>query len=185
MTFQYIALGKPGNIEEVISAANSQGLIVNLVPTLDTYIEANGRRKIDYFIKLNIGNGGYLDSLKLDFKNFYYLKAIDVSDAIIEILENAIGIENKLKKSNVNAMINGKKSRKLRKKLEQYYNTRKESKKGDYAKPPITKTRDIKRELVDLAKKDYINYNYRLRHNVFRNAAADFYAYLRGIPHHT
>jgi len=183
MTFLYVLVGKPGNLEEVISAAKPQGMIVNLVPTLDTYIDANGRRKIDYSIKLNIGNGGYLHSLTLDSKNFGDLKSIDDSDAIIEILENAIGIESTLKRSNVTAMINGKKSRKLRRKLEMCYQARKENKKGNYAKPMMTKTRDIKRELVDLAKKDYINYHLHTRRSL-PMYLTDFYAHLKHIHYH-
>ncbi len=185
MTFQYFALGKPGNIEEVVYATMPDGKGVDVIPTLNVYVYRDGKRKIEYSIKLKIGGGSYLNSLTLNSEDLGGLEAIDDSDAIIEVLEKSLKIEGRLKKDNVNVTINGKKSRKLIKRLEKYYHSRKESKRGDYTKPLMIETRDVKRGLVDLAKKEYLNYDYRVRHDLFRDAAADFYSYLRGISHRT
>ena len=185
MTLQYTLIGKPGNIEEAVSEVRHKGNKVYITPKVISYLDVNGRLiSISYSIKLQIMKG--VDLFTFNQQELGELGTSEL-EVIINILEKAIEIGDTIAtiaKDKVNATINGKESQGLRTRIMEYKNMREEMKKGHYSKPLVLKTRDTGRELVDLAKKEYINYNSR-KANLFRDVVADFYAYLRGVSHHT
>ena len=87
-------------------------------------------------------------------------------------------------KDGVNVTIKGNKSQELREKLSRYDRFRKEMKNGGYLSPLVLQTRNAGRELANLAKAKYVDFDRRMGHNAFRDLAIDFYDYLKHLGHY-
>src|SRR3989338_1632917 len=179
MTLQYTLIGNPGNIEEAVSEIRHKGNKADIIPKLISYLDANGRLiSISYSIKLQIIKG--VDLFTFNQQDLGDLGTSEL-EVIIKILEKSIEIEDTIVEDKVNATINGKESQGLRTRIMEYKNMRDEMKKCDYSKPLVLKTRDTGRELVDLAKRGYIDYSHRTRRNIIVDLATDCYTCLRRL----
>ena len=180
MTLRYVTLGKPGNIEEAVYAAEF-GRKVDITPTVTVNVNPKGERLgIDYYIRLQIVNGGYSKSLKLGAKELGNLGTSE-PEVLIKTLEKAIEIEEKLTNRGKDVTIRGNKPLGLKEKIKAYKSIREEMKKPSYTQELLEKNRKARNELIDLAKEWYIDFASRIRYNIFRDLAMDLYIYLRHL----